>query len=161
MTSPLREPFRSMLRTSRQGDGRRFAILGAVLGTLATLFAGYLLHYVFHRAAAYGEPLSFRMEELVPLLLALAVVAAGAAMAFIGMKTLRTVDDPWWFGDPSRKIVGARRLSRGGRRGIGVRFENDGGGERLFEYDWPAGDEAREIAALEAVWALPQYAGPR
>lgn len=160
MTNPLREPFRSMLRTSRQGDGRRFAILGGVLGVLATLFAGYLLFYVVSRAAAYGEPVSFRMEELIPLLLALAVVAAGAAMAFVGIKTLRTVDDPWWFGDPGRKIVGARRLSRGGRRGIGVRFENDGV-ERLFEYDWPPGDEAREIAALEAVWALPQYAGPR
>ncbi len=119
----------------------------------------YLAYYVAHRAS-FGGSFHFRTEELVALVVGVAALAGGGVLMTSGTRTPRTVDDPWWFGDPTRKIVDARRLIRRGQRGIGVMFEGESIA-RLFPYPWPQLDEAREIAAIEAVWTLPQYVGPR
>ena len=143
----------------RDSNRSSLTLLGGA-GTVATLIGGgvsaYLVWYVARRAMNYGM-FSLRVTEGIAGLAFGALLLLGLALLGSAFLTLRDLDNPGILGDPQKRIVDVRRWARRDGRFLVIKFEN--GAELSLKFTSLLPNEQAELAALNAVLALPQWKG--
>ena len=150
----------SVLTALVRDSNRSSATLTGVWGLIATVLGGgtlaYAIYYVARRSMNYGE-FTMRFTEGLLGVGAGFVLLVGLALLSSTVLTLKDLDFPGLLGDPTKPIVDVRRWARRDGRFLVIKFES--GVELSLKFTSFLPNEQAEIAAVNAVLALPQWKG--